>query len=224
MGLRRREAHSELESGVHPLQGEDDRDRQHEDSPFDRADAEPRAEPKGRYADGHLDPRVRLSAEDVRDPLECIAKGPEEPTHIGCVPKITAVARAALDQYLYLLDEAFAGKDWHSFLSNLKDLAPDDWLWLPSDGARPIAEMVSHVAACKNMYGNHAFGDASMTWDAPLADQKLLKEPSAAGIEQLRRFLNDAHARLRVQVKALSEDAELARPRRTNWGEMAETR
>jgi DinB family protein len=143
---------------------------------------------------------------------------------LGCVPKITAVARAALEQYLYLLDEAFAGDDWHSLISNLKDLAPEDWLWLPPDGARPIAEMVSHVAACKNMYGNHAFGDASMTWEDPLADQKLLKAASAAGIEQLLRFLKEAHAGLRAQVDALSNDAELMRPRRTNWGDTAETR
>ena len=134
------------------------------------------------------------------------------------------MARAALEQYLYLIDEAFAGDDWHSLISNLKDLASEDWLWLPPDGQRTIAEMVSHVAACKNMYGNHAFGDASMTWEDPLADQKLLKNPSAAGIEKLRHFLKEAHARLRAQVEALSDDAELARPRRTNWGDTAETR
>ena len=134
------------------------------------------------------------------------------------------MARAALDQYLYLLDEAFAGEDWHSLMSNLKDLAPEDWLWLPPSGARPIAEMVAHLAACKNMYGNHAFGDASLTWDDPLANEKVLKEPTAEEIERLVSFLKDAHVRLRGQVDALADDAELARQRRTNWGDMAETR
>jgi DinB superfamily len=134
------------------------------------------------------------------------------------------VARAALDEYLYLLDAAFSGEDWHSLKSNLKGIAPDDWFWLPSDGARPIAEMVSHVAACKNMYGNHAFGDATMTWEDPLAEQKVLKEVSREAIDRLMRFLEESHARLRAQVDALSDDAELPRPRRTNWGDMAETR
>jgi DinB family protein len=134
------------------------------------------------------------------------------------------VARIALDQYLYLLDEAFAGDDWHSLMSNLKDLAPEDWLWLPPAGARPIAEMVSHLAVCKTMYGNHAFGDASLTWDDPLVDQKLLEEPTAAGIEHLVNFLKDAHVRLRAQIDALADDAELTRQRPTNWGDMAETR
>lgn len=134
------------------------------------------------------------------------------------------MARGALDEYLYLLDEAFAGEDWHSLMSNLKDLAPDDWLWLPPAGARPIAEMVAHLAACKNMYGNHAFGDASLTWDDPLADEKLLKLPTAEGIERLLRLLKEAHARLRAQVDALADDSELVRQRRTNWGDMADTR
>jgi hypothetical protein len=134
------------------------------------------------------------------------------------------VARAALDEYLYLLDAAFAGDDWHSLMSNLKDLAPEDWLWLPPGGARPIAEMVAHLAACKNMYGNHAFGDASLTWDDPLADEKVLKDPTAEGIEDLVTFLKDAHARIRAQVDALADDAELVRQRRTNWGDLAETR
>ena len=32
--------------------------------------------------------------------------------------------------------------------------------------------MVSHLAACKNMYRDHAFGDATLAWSDPLADQK----------------------------------------------------
>ena len=134
------------------------------------------------------------------------------------------MTRAALDQVLYFLDEAFAGDDWHSLKSNLKDVQLSDWLWVPPGGARPIGEMVSHVAACKNMYGNHAFGDASLTWDAPLGDQKMLQQASESAVKELLRFLNDAHTRLGAQVDALGDDAELLRQRKTNWGEMAETR
>jgi hypothetical protein len=134
------------------------------------------------------------------------------------------VARAALDQVLYFMDEAFSGDDWHSVLSNLKDVRLEDWLWVPPAGARPIGEMVSHLAACKNMYGDHAFGDGTMRWDSPLADQKMLKQASDAAVAELMRFLHEAHARLRGQVDALGDDAELVRPRRTNWGEVKETR
>ena len=59
------------------------------------------------------------------------------------------MARAGIEQYLYFLDAAFAGPDWHSLLTNVRALEPEDWLWLPPDGARPIAEMVAHVGACK---------------------------------------------------------------------------
>jgi len=63
------------------------------------------------------------------------------------------MGRAGIEQYLYLLDEAFESPYWHSLLSNLKHLASEDWLWLPPAGARPIGEMVAHVGACKYMYG-----------------------------------------------------------------------
>lgn len=134
------------------------------------------------------------------------------------------MVRAALDQYLYLLDEAFAGDDRHSVITNIRGLALDDWLWVPPGGARPIAEMVSHLAACKNVYGDHAFGDATMTWSDPLADQKMLKEATPAEVERLLSFLREAHDRFRTAVDALDDDAELLRPRRTNWGDIAETR
>ena len=132
--------------------------------------------------------------------------------------------RLVVDEYLYLMDAAFAGDDWHSVLGNLTDVARDDWLWTPPGGARPIAEMVSHLAACKNMYGNHAFGDATLTWSDPLADQKRMKNATDAEIASLLRFIHDAHARLRAAVDALGDDAELRRMRRANWGDLMETR
>jgi len=39
--------------------------------------------------------------------------------------------------------------------------------------------MVAHVGACKYVYENHAFGDASLRWDDPLVDQKRLRQASA---------------------------------------------
>ncbi len=50
------------------------------------------------------------------------------------------MARAGIEQYLYLLDAAFAGPDWHALLTNVRALEPDDWLSLPPNGARPIAD------------------------------------------------------------------------------------
>lgn len=105
------------------------------------------------------------------------------------------MTRAGIEQYLYLLDAAYAGPDWHSLLTNVRALTPDDWLWLPPHGARPIAEMVGHVGST---------------------------EPSA--IEELIAWLDEAQRRLRASVDALTDDAELMRPRKSNWGELKETR
>jgi len=134
------------------------------------------------------------------------------------------VGRAGIEQYLYLLDEAFGGDDWHSLLRNLAALSVDDWLWLPPNGARPIAEMAAHVGACKYMYENHAFGDASLRWDDPLVDQKRLRQASTESIDELMGWLREAQRVLRSSVAALADDGELVRARRTNWGALAETR
>src|SRR2546428_8280090 len=122
------------------------------------------------------------------------------------------------------MDSAFAGADWHSVMSNLKDVTEADWLWTPPRGARPIAEMVAHLAACKNMYRDHAFGAATLTWADPLADQKRMKRATPQEIDALLAFVREAHDRLRASTDALDDDSELLRIRRTNWGEMAETR
>ena len=134
------------------------------------------------------------------------------------------MGRAGIEQYLYLLDEAFGGDDWHSLLRNLAALSVDDWLWLPPNGARPIAEMVAHVGACKYMYENHAFGDASLRWDDPLVDQKRLRQASTESIDELMGWLREAQRVVRSSVASLADDGELVRARRTNWGALAETR
>jgi uncharacterized damage-inducible protein DinB len=133
------------------------------------------------------------------------------------------VGRAALDEYLYLMDAAFGGDDWHSLLTNVAAVGLEEWLWVAPGAARPIGEMVSHVAGCKNMYQDHAFGDAKLTWADPRADQKL-HDGTAAGIDALLKRLRESQQRLRASVDALADDRELLRPRRTNWGELKETR
>lgn len=84
--------------------------------------------------------------------------------------------------------------------------------------------MVAHVGACKYMYDNHAFGDAALEWDQPLTSERRLSSPTPAALDELMAWLDDAQRRLRASVDALADDAELLKPRRTNWGEMKETR
>jgi hypothetical protein len=129
------------------------------------------------------------------------------------------MAAVAVSQLLNLLDEAFEGGDWHSLLSNLRSLAPEDWPWTPPGGDRSIRDIFGHVGACKLMYHDHAFGDARLTWDDPLVQGG---EALASG-ERAVGWLRLGHERLQRAIAALDDD-ELLRPRRTNWGELKETR
>ncbi len=129
------------------------------------------------------------------------------------------MATAAVDQLLYLLDEAFEGEDWHSLLANLRTIAPEEWRWVPPGGQRSIRDLVQHVGSCKFMYDNHAFGDATLDWEHPLvAGDGVLADASSAVA-----WLREGHSQLRRSIAGL-DDAELLRPRRTNWGELKETR
>ncbi|HEV2460234.1 MAG TPA: hypothetical protein VGS80_17900, partial [Ktedonobacterales bacterium] len=64
----------------------------------------------------------------------------------------------AIEHYLYQLDDAFAGPDWHSLLSNLHTVAPEDWSWAPPGGARSIRAIVRHVGRVKLVAFDQAFG------------------------------------------------------------------
>ncbi len=125
----------------------------------------------------------------------------------------------AVSQLLYLLDGAFQGPEWHSLLGNLRSLTPEDWTWVPPGGHRSIRDIVQHVGGCKFMYHDHAFGDATLTWDDPLVVGGDALSSVSAAIEWLR----DGQERLRSGVAVL-DDAEMLRPRMTNWGELKETR
>jgi uncharacterized damage-inducible protein DinB len=120
---------------------------------------------------------------------------------------------------LYLLDEGFEGQDWHSLLGNLRSVTAEDWRWIPPDGQRSIAEIVGHVGGAKYMYDNHAFGDATLTWDDPLVLGGDVLDSLPSAIDWLRA----GHERLRRNIANL-HDEDLLEPRRTNWGESRETR
>src|SRR5688572_3013867 len=125
---------------------------------------------------------------------------------------------AAVEAYLYLMDAAFNGTSGESLMDNLGTVREREWLWVPPGGDRPIAAIVAHVANCKRMYLNHAFGDARMTWGQLFDDT----QPSGLpGKTALLQSLGEAHAELRTRAAGLA-DPELTRLRRANWGEMKE--
>ncbi len=130
------------------------------------------------------------------------------------------MAREAIESYLYLMDAGFDGPDWHSLLSNLNTVTPEDWEWVPPDGARSIRDIIRHVGCSKVIAYDQAFGGATLTWDDPRVD----RDEATADLPTAIAWLRTGHERLRSGVAALADDAELLRPRRTNWGELRETR
>jgi hypothetical protein len=129
------------------------------------------------------------------------------------------MTRIAVDELLSLLDAAFDGEDWHSLLRNLRAVPAEAWEWVPPGGKRSVRDLAQHVGACKIMYANHGFGDATLTWDDPLVvGDGVLADPSSA-----IAWLREGQARLRGSVAAL-DDGELGRPRRAYWKAVKETR
>jgi len=132
------------------------------------------------------------------------------------------VSRAAIEQLLYLMDEAFdADGHEHSLLANIRSVKDEDWTWVPPGGSRPIFEIVAHVGLCKYIYDNHAFGDGSMRWDRPVSLPGIRREASK---DEVVAWLREGQKVLRGNVAALQSDDELLKLRRANWGQEYETR
>jgi len=143
------------------------------------------------------------------------------------------MSRAAVEQFLYSLDEAFEGieQPWHSLLGNLRSVTEDDWLWTPPGGARTIRLLTAHVGGATHLYDNHAFGDGTIGWNDPAGDlgygmedlqsyEVLDDEPPMADIVA---WTTDAHREFRGHVAEL-EDADLLRERPNHRGDLKSVR
>jgi hypothetical protein len=132
------------------------------------------------------------------------------------------MSRAALEQLLYLMDEAFNAEGHeHSLLANVRSLKADDWHWVPDGGGRPIFQIVAHVGLCKYVYDNHAFGDGTMQWDRPVSLPGIRADASS---DEVIAWLREGQRLLRGSVAALASDEELLKMRPSNWGQEYETR
>jgi hypothetical protein len=131
------------------------------------------------------------------------------------------MSRDGIEQYLYLMDEAFDAPGNHPLLSNLRSVGDDDWQTVLEAGGRSIFDIVLHVGECKYVYDSHAFGDATMTWGQPRTIPAIERDSTPA---EIIAWLKRGHTLLRGHVAELVDDAELLCPRRANWGTEYETR
>ena len=134
---------------------------------------------------------------------------------------------AAVDTLLYLLDEAFEGRgieesnESQALITNLATVTDSEWRELPVGATRTIESMVLHVAACKLMYADYAFGSGSKQWGTPEVEGPW--EPGTAPMSEALDWLHEAHRSFRSHVEGLT-DGDLDRDRMTNWGEPRPTR
>jgi uncharacterized damage-inducible protein DinB len=137
------------------------------------------------------------------------------------------IQRGAIEAYLDLLEEAFRGigieasNESQALLVNLATVPEAAWRALPSGAARSIESIALHVGACKIMYDDYAFGSASLRFATPEVEPFT---QGAATRSDVTAWIAGAHDRLVAHVAGLADDAELDRPRPTNWGERRPTR
>jgi hypothetical protein len=94
---------------------------------------------------------------------------------------------AGITQLVYVLNEAFAGPDWHSLRSNLRSLQPDDWSSVPASGQRSSQESVQHVGSCKLMIITARSGMRSWpgAWEHPdvtVVDAVVTRDPAIGSL------------------------------------------
>ena len=135
--------------------------------------------------------------------------------------------RDGIEAYLYLLDEAFRGRDTEdgdesaALLPNIATVPEQAWRALPPGTARSIESIAIHVGACKIMYDDYAFGEGTLLFATPEVEPWVEGEGPRPDVVA---WLERAHDRLFGHVAALTDDGELDRPRLTNWGELRATR
>lgn len=128
------------------------------------------------------------------------------------------------------MSEAF-----HDMRQRLQGLADDEFFWEPISGSwtifrtedgrwdhhyeepdpvpapfTTIAWRLTHLAMCKVMYHEHAFGPGILTW-------RTIETPGT--VVDAISMLDAGHALL-TQDLAEVDEADLERPVRTNWGEL----
>jgi hypothetical protein len=123
---------------------------------------------------------------------------------------------------------------WETLQEALKGMTEEEFWWKPSEDAwtlrfvenrwtldydRPkpipkapltIAWLIVHIATCKLMYVEYAFGPAQQTWD---------KIPIPSDLNSALACLEESHKRLAETLDSMT-DNDLSTLRKTNWGEL----
>ena len=127
------------------------------------------------------------------------------------------MVRFAVEHFLALLDESFAGDGAHSLLGNIRDLRGDDWEWRPRGGERTVREIFEHAAIAKHLNAEHLFGAAERVYADVHNASPLRARPGDT--EALLAWAREGHAAFVAGMAAL-RDADLDAPTRRWHGAM----
>jgi uncharacterized damage-inducible protein DinB len=127
------------------------------------------------------------------------------------------VPQIAINELLFLMDNAFERSRPHSLINNLNTVTEDDYA--REHEGRSIREMVRHLAAAKHVYENQAFGDGSLFM--PNFQERIYD--STSSMAEDIEWLQHGHQTLRASLAAI-DDAELSKPRAVHMGGTLETR
>lgn len=127
----------------------------------------------------------------------------------------------AVGTLLYLLDESFEQNDEHSLLGNLRNVTDGSWSKLPPQGSRSIRQIADHAGVAIYPYGDHLFGNATLTYLEVLKLSPATDDESS--IPAVAEWLRTGHAIFRDGLAGMTE-ADLLAQRRSHWGQMAEAR
>jgi len=129
---------------------------------------------------------------------------------------------------LAMMDDAYERSRWHSLKGGLRGLTAEEMHYKPvartldvkEHGRAPylstIGRKLVHVALCKVMYQNHAFGGRTLDWGKAWGTLNLTE--AITGPRKLVAALDRAQAKLRDTLANLA-DRDLDRKVYTNWGE-----
>jgi uncharacterized damage-inducible protein DinB len=130
------------------------------------------------------------------------------------------MSRDRIETYAGLLEDVFERREpdpWaeHSFLLNLRELKDEDWSRTVGGGTRTIGHIAWHVGSSAFMYADSMFGNRTLTWDELATEGRRLGREREAFVDWIR----SANRKLVDGLRSLSDDAELAVPRKAHWGE-----
>lgn len=97
------------------------------------------------------------------------------------------------------------GEDWRTYFSKMPALGQ----------LSTIEYKMAHVATCKIMYVEYAFGEGRLQWR--WSDLDVPRR-----LPDMLRYLERAHLVLKHHVNGLT-DVDLPVPRKTNWGDLLPT-